>query len=110
MACKRFCPALFLTLACLLAAAMPSQAAESVQPEEAAILAELAEEEAAASAPSIPPIVGGMGLVVLLVFGVITSRNHRTIEEEGYDPVREEHRVGDPYSRLAGKGKKRHIF
>ena len=46
-----------------------------------------------------------MGLAILLVFGVMTSRKHQEQEQEDedYEPIMEDHRIGIPYSRLAPK-------
>ena len=107
MNCKRRAAALVLLALTLALSCSTALAAPGPAPEEAAILAELAQAEAQARVPSIPPIAGGMGLAVLLVFGAITSRKHREREEDGYDAVLESHRIGDPYRRLAGTKERR---
>ena len=84
-------------------------AAESPSPEEAALSAAALEEEAAAK-PPVSPFAGGMGLVALLIFGTLTSQKHRVQEEAGCDPMIEEHRIENPYSRLAGRGTHRRYF
>ena len=108
MRCKRWMAALPLLLLCLGLGLGPAQAAApALTEEEQAIADQLARDEAAARAnPLISPVAGGIGLAALLTFGAITSRKQRTQEEAGYDPLLEERRIGDPYSRLAN-GKKR---
>ena len=112
MNCKRGLTALLAVL-CLSLAVGPALAAEpplSEQEELAAIQAELEADEAGQAVPSIPPAAGGVGLAVLFLLGLITSRKHREQEEAGYDPILEDRRIGDPYSRLAGKEKRPHRF
>lgn len=109
MSCKKRIAALPLLVLCLWLGLPPAQAAApAVTEEEQAIAAQLAQEEAEARAnPLIPPVAGGIGLAALLAFGTITSRKQRTQEEAGYDPLLEDRRIGDPYSRLTGTGKHR---
>lgn len=106
---KRRMAALPLLVLCLWLSLPPVQAADpALTEEEQAIADQLARDEAAARAdPLISPTAGGIGLAALLAFGAITSRKQRTQEEAGYDPLLEERRIGDPYSRLASAGKRR---
>lgn len=110
MNCRRGATALLLAFFCLCLTSVPALADGAVLTEEetlAAIQAELEADEAARAVPSIPPAAGGMGLAVLLVFGLIACRKHQEQEDEGYDPVLEDHRIVDPYSRLARSQKQR---
>ena len=108
MTCKRRSALLPLVLCCLALCLCPARAAQSAgTEEELAIAQQLAQDEAARAVPSVPPAAGALGLAVLLVFGAITSRKHRVQEEAGYDPILDDRRIGDPYSRLAGREKRR---
>ena len=114
MSCKRFLSALLFLVLCLSLSAAPSMASSREDGGETAALAAIAEElkadEADACKPLVSPLAGGLGLVVLLLFGIIASRQQKDVEAVGYDPIYEEHMVGDPYTRLAGKEKKRRWF
>lgn len=71
------------------------------------IQTEVSQTEEETQISTIPPAVGGLGIVVLLIFGTIASWGQRKQEELGYDPVQEAHKIGDPYTRLSGEKPRR---
>ena len=118
MRCRYRIIRLALLLFCLVLLAVPARAAESEleasdsvyaseADELAAIQAELDAENADHSTPSIPAYAGAVGLVVLLVFGMLTSRHSRRGEEQGYDSLFDHRRIGTPYDRLRPQRRKR---
>ena len=114
MSCKQFLSVLLFLLLCLSLSAAPSIAASREDGGETAALAaiedELKTDEADARKPLISPVAGGVGLAALLIYGSIASRQQKDMESEGYEPICEEHCIGDPYSRLAGTKKRRRWF
>lgn len=105
MTYKRLAGAFIFCVLCFCLLAGSALAAEAQA--EAVLAVTEAPEEARAS---VPPAAGAAGLAILLLFGIVTSKRQRQQEERGYDPIQEENRIGDSYSRIAGKEKRRRWF
>ena len=102
--------ALLLAL-CLLPVLYAPAGATGGAPADSAVLTDAAHPDDPAQQrvePLIPPAAGALGLILLLSLGAVVSRRRKGQEELGYDQLWPDgQQIQDPYSRLAGTGKRK---